>query len=631
MKKFLAGFLALTLLVGSALAADWPQFLGQEGSYGLNDSYGPTSAAQLRHRWTLATSGEGSDGKQNWTDVPGTPIAVGDYIYYYSSQFLRKVELSSGKEVAKARVYAKSQNQFFCNIAYAEGMIFVPCQKNDMDDGTGVTGCFIRVFDADTMQQLYVTEKIAGGQMQSPIMYHDGYIFTGTYGRNNVYAAFSVADEDPANDREVKKAAWTVPSGNSYGFSFNGAGFLGNSCYFTSGSTLFVVDYKTGESRTYDLGEGYVGHSTVTYASETERLYVSANDPDGGAAVFSFDVDESGMPVAETALVWHSGTENGGTQSTPVLYRGRLYIGGGGGTMGSTEPFHVVDAATMTEIYSVPIQSKGSAAVSTAYATAENNWQVYIYMVPYAPVDDSAQLWIIKDRQGQTEGDYEIVEGVGRAQYCSQSVLLADDGSLVWYNDGGALYCYENADAPQETFKDIRSHAAKEDILYLYEQGIVNGVGNGRFNPEGSLSRAEFAQMLAKLAGAELTAPEEQKFSDVAAGDWFAPAVAWAAESGLTQGIGEGKFGPKNVLTRQEVLVFAQRFVQEIVGVDLPEVQENVPFADSAELTWAAQAVEQGQRWGLLPADGSSFAPTAPATRAFAAQVVAELCRAMKG
>ena len=46
--------------------------------------------------------------------------------------------------------------------------------------------------------------------------------------------------------------------------------------------------------------------------------------------------------------------------------------------MGSAEPFHVVDAATMKEIYSVPVLTKGSAGVSSAYAAEENGWQVYI-------------------------------------------------------------------------------------------------------------------------------------------------------------------------------------------------------------------------------------------------------------
>lgn len=77
-----------------------------------------------------------------------------------------------------ARIYGEPVNQFFIDIAFGDGMIFVPCQVNNLDDGTGVNGCFFRVFDADTLEQLYVTESIATGQMQSPVMYHNGYFVT---------------------------------------------------------------------------------------------------------------------------------------------------------------------------------------------------------------------------------------------------------------------------------------------------------------------------------------------------------------------------------------------------------------------------------------------------------------------
>ena len=385
LKRGLTAVLAAAMLATSALAVDWPQFLGDPAAQGVSDGRSATVGSDLDLRWEKLTGTLGEDGvlTHTWNDVPGTPIVVGDYVYYYSSQYLRKVDLATGQEVKTAQVYGEPVNQFFIDIAYGEGKIFVPCQVNNMNDGTGVEGCFFRVFDADTLEQLYVTESIAKGQMQSPVMYHDGYFVTGTYGRNGVYAGFSAEDEDPTRPDEVKKAAWTVESGSKYGFSFNGAAFVGKYCYFGYGSTLYVVDYKTGDTRTYELGEGYANRSTIVYSTETNRLYVACNHPTEGASVFSFALDDTGMPVKETAKEWVSHTKGGGTQSSPVIYRGRLYIGGGGYTMGSNEPFHVVDANTMEEIYSVPILTKGSAGISTAYATAENNWQVYIYLVPY--------------------------------------------------------------------------------------------------------------------------------------------------------------------------------------------------------------------------------------------------------
>ncbi len=630
LKRGAVGLLSVTLLSSSAWAGNWPQFLGQPDAQGFSDGQSATTGADLSLRW------EKQNGS-SWYDVPGTPIVVGDYVYYYGSQYLRKVELSTGKEVNKVQVYGDQVNQFFINIAYGDGKIFVPCQTNNMNDGTGVNGCFFRVYDANTLQQLYVTESIAKGQMQSPVMYHDGHFVTGTYGRNGVYAGFTSEDEDPTRSDEVKKAAWLTESGTKYGFSFNGAAFHDKYCYFGQGSTLYVVDYKTGEQRTFDIGEGYINHSTVVYNSEMNRLYVTATNPAGGASIFSYALTADGMPDAASALEWASGTQGGGSQSTPVIYNGRLYIGGGGSTMGSNEPFHVVDAATMKEIYSVPILTKGSAGVSTAYATAANGHQVYIYMIPYAPKDEkTSQMWIIKDHQGQTKADYEVVDNIGTRQYCSQSVIVADDGSLLWYNDAGRLYCYENAAQQLENgvFRDTKSHWAKSYIQTLASQQILNGTGNNQFSPDATITRAQFVQILAKLSGQDFADLKTEAFSDVKTTDWFAPAVTWATQNGVASGTSATTFSPNAPITRQDMAVMLNRYLDKIAKAELTANTQPLTFTDAASIAgYAKDAVTTMQTGGIISgmADGAGyrFAPTAQATRAQAAVMIAKLSEAL--
>ena len=631
LRRAAALVMSAAMLATAAFAADWPQFLGREDAQGVSDGKSATTGADLSLRWERITSADGAEG-HNWTDMPGTPIVVGDYVYYYSSQYLRKVELATGNEVARAKVYGEPVNQFFIDIAYGEGKIFVPCQKNNLDD-IAVKGCFLRVFDAETLRQLYVTEQIPGGQMQSPVMYHDGYFVTGTYGRGGTYACFSAADEDTSTGDEIKKAVWSIEAeaGSRYGFSFNGAAFAGDYCYYTYGSNIFAVKYKTGEYQKYDVGADYIGHSTVVWSGEMNRLYAAFNNPEGGASVFSFAIGENGMPDAATALEWKSGTQGGGTQSTPVIYRGRLYIGGGGGTMGSAEPFHVVDAATMKEIYSVPVLTKGSAGVSSAYAAEENGWQVYIYIVPYAPKDDSvSQMWIIKDKQGQTKADYEVVDNIGRKQYCSQSIIVASDGSLLWYNDAARLYCYENAAAEGIVFKDTRGHWAEDDILFLNEKGIVSGTGERTFSPEATLTRAQFVQILAGLSGEDFAAMSTTAFDDVRSGDWFAPAVAWAVERGITSGSGDRTFSPNARITRQDMVVMLRRYVEGVAKTELKPTVEAAEFVDGGSIAaYAADAVKLMQESGIIggieTAEGLCFKPLANATRAQAATMTAKL------
>jgi hypothetical protein len=635
MKRVIQGcaglVLALVCVTTAAFGADWPQFLGESGAQGVSDGASATSGADLALRWEMRTG-------STWSDMPGTPIVVGDYVYVYSAQYLRKLELSTGREVKTAQVYGAPVNQFFSNIAYGEGLIFVPCQTNNLEDGTGVDGCFFRVFDADTLEQRYVTESLGTGQMQSPVMYQDGLFVTGTYGRNGTYACFTAADEDPTRGDEVKQAVWKVESGSKYGFSFNGAAFVGGQCYFGCGSTLYVVDCQTGSARTFDIGAGYAIRSTITYSGETGRLYVAANHPTEGAAVLSYDLTADGMPDRASALEWVSHTQGGGTQSTPVVYHGRLYLGGGGGMMGSAEPFHVIDAETMEEIYSVPIQTKGSAALTTAYATQENGETVYLYLVPYAPKEGTtAQLWILTDRPGQTEAQYEAVDGVGKGQYCSQSVAVAQDGALLWFNDAGRLYCYENVAAlGPGVFRDTRSHWAREQIACLAQQGLLSGVGGGNFAPDAPVTRAQSVQMLARLSGEAYADHTSSAFDDVQTDDWFAPAVAWAVERGIVTGTGARTFAPDAQITRQDMAVMLQRYVERVARNTWPLGQGVTPFADADAIApYAQEAVAAMQGAGLLTgmADGTAFrfAPTAPATRAQAAVVLAGLSQVLDG
>lgn len=636
-KKIISAALALTMTVSAltapAMAGDWPQFLGESSSQGVSDGAAPISGSEIGLRWERITGTEDENGVINytWCDVPGTPIVVGDYVYCYSSQFLRKIDLATGQEVASARVYGSPVNQFFINIAYGEGKIFVPCQTDNLDDGVEIKGCFLRVFDAETLEQLYVTESLGSGQPQSPVMYSDGYFVTGIYGRNAVYAGFTAEDEDPTRTDEVKSISWSVKADSKYGFSFNGAAFVGEYCYFGCANRVFVVDYKTGEARSFTLGEEYAIRSTITYSEETERLYVACCEENSGAAIFSYKLKEDGMPDMDSVKCWASKTESGGTQSSPVIYKGRLYIGGGGHTMGSYEPFHVLDAFTLEEIYSVPIRSKGSAAISTAYATEENGWQVYIYMVPYAPNEqEHSELWIISDSQGQKEAKYEIVDDIGRRQYCSQSLIVASDGSLIWYNDAARLYCYENTSG---IFEDSRNHWAREDIAFLSKNGIVEGVGNNKFDPQGTITRAHFVQILANMSGDTLPESGSGIFSDVN-GEWFAPAVAWAVENGIAD-TDESEFRPNEPIIREDMALMLYRYVTKVAKAELPAVDEAISFADTTDITSdAVEAVSVMQRGGIINGieigGRVCFAPRQQATRAEASAMIARFYRAVK-
>lgn len=122
-------------------ALNYTQFLGNEGLQGVYDAKTPRTADELELKWKVHTTLSGG-----WNDTPGSPIVVGDYVYCYSSQYLHKYELKTGKEVASAQVFGKSTNQFMINLCYGDGKIFVPVKTNNMDDGTGVVKAHLQGF-----------------------------------------------------------------------------------------------------------------------------------------------------------------------------------------------------------------------------------------------------------------------------------------------------------------------------------------------------------------------------------------------------------------------------------------------------------------------------------------------------
>lgn len=96
-------------------------------------------------------------------------------------------------------------------------------------------------------------------------------------------------------------------------------------------------------------------------------------------------------------------------------------------------------------------------------------------------------------------------------------------------------------------------------VKYCYQEGIMKGISESLFDPASSASRAEVVTVLYRMAG-EPDATAAASFTDVPADEWFSNAVAWAASEGIAKGYGNGKFEPYAYVTREEFLVFLNRF-----------------------------------------------------------------------
>ena len=113
----------------------------------------------------------------------------------------------------------------------------------------------------------------------------------------------------------------------------------------------------------------------------------------------------------------------------------------------------------------------------------------------------------------------------------------------------GLLAAFFPAAAADFPFTDVKpGDGAYEGVKYVFENGIMNGTAADKFSPEDGLTRAMLVTILYRMEGSPEAGASE--FTDVPAGTWYTNGVAWAASNGVVTGVGNGRFAPNDKLTR---------------------------------------------------------------------------------
>ena len=122
---------------------------------------------------------------------------------------------------------------------------------------------------------------------------------------------------------------------------------------------------------------------------------------------------------------------------------------------------------------------------------------------------------------------------------------------------------------------------------------------------------------------AQYVSPKYLKFSDVGAGAYYAGYAAWAQENGIVTGVGEGRFAPGSNVTREQMCVMMARFAG-VMGLSLSMSRSSAAFTDGGSISsWAKSSVDTMQRCGIVQGtDAGQFNPGSSATRAEAAAVL---------
>ena len=152
----------------------------------------------------------------------------------------------------------------------------------------------------------------------------------------------------------------------------------------------------------------------------------------------------------------------------------------------------------------------------------------------------------------------------------------------------------------------------------LREQGIMNGVGNGKFGPDETFTRAQLAAVLYRMAGSPAVTGEDS-FTDTESGAWYSDAVLWASRNKVVNGVGGGQFGTGSPATQEQLTVMLWRDAGSY-KLDR-EKYASAEGVENQASDWAFDAVVWAKAETLI-ADLDAYAPTRAATRAQVADMV---------
>ncbi len=290
--------------------------------------------------------------------------------------------------------------------------------------------------------------------------------------------------------------------------------------------------------------------------------------------------------------------------------------------------------------------SNGFFAVSGKLEESENSGVLSLYVQDSAGNRSDPQLALITKQTKYSvtvSGSYAQSPGAGK--YAENSMVTVRAGTCSgytlsgWTSDDGNTF--DDAAAAETTFTmpsgkvEVKAAFVEEikvgpfdDVLtnaYYYEvvkwaqeKGITGGIGNNLFGPNQPCTRAQIVTFLWRAADS----PEPKavsSFSDVSADSYYAKAVAWAIENGITKGTGDTTFSPNTACTRAQAVTFLARVLNA-------KAESSSAFCDVPADSYYADAVAWAAASGVTEGVGGGlFAPDDDCTRA---QIVTFLWRA---
>ncbi|WP_214626149.1 S-layer homology domain-containing protein [Paenibacillus agaridevorans] len=257
----------------------------------------------------------------------------------------------------------------------------------------------------------------------------------------------------------------------------------------------------------------------------------------------------------------------------------------------------VADAAKLTVRTAKTGQAVGLSA--KVFLDLDDDLQASGKRIALFAFDEIAKEW------RYAEGGLEL--GGGEASYTAHSGVEA------------SVFLFER------DYADVTNkHWAYEYIAELGLRDYMRGTANERFEPERTITRAEFAALLARMLGLPKS-NETGAFSDVEADAWYAGEITALHAAGIMNGY-DGAVHPQEVVTREQMAVMLDR-ARRYAGMTFGSATAGTAYADSGQISeWALEAVRQLTETGIMQGTGNErFQPLRAVTRAQAAAALARM------
>ena len=424
-------------------------------------------------------------------------------------------------------------------------------------------------------------------------------------------------------------------------------------------ATLTGIAVKTAPTKvTYNEGESFDKTGMVieaTYNDGSKKdVTTYTYTPTGALTTANTAITISYTEGSETKTCTQAITVNAVTPPAPTEYTITFNVNGGSGTIPSQttsgQKLSSLPTATRSGSYSFDgWYTSGGTQITTAYVFSANT-TVYAHWTytggsvgvgSYTPsytvsVDKTENGTITVSPKSASKGSIVTITVKPDKGYTLETLRALDmSGYAMELTENNGRFTFKmpaSAVIVKATFMDDNtmlnffvdvkaSDYFYDAVLWAAEKGVTSGADALHFNPNAPCTRAQIVTFLWRAAGSP--APKNMSsFADVPADAFYAKAVAWAVENGITGGTGDGKFSPDATCTRAQAVTFLYR------ASGAPAVSGNAAFSDVATNAYYAAAVKWAEKNGITGGIGGGlFGSNNNCTRA---QIVTFLYRSVK-